>query len=82
MSKQNHIVGLEGYYDTNGKPVIRPAKPADEIDLNKWKWLREISGNDTEATEYYVELARKNEVFMVKIFNKDAYNIYTRMRKS
>jgi Fic family protein len=48
----------------------------NEINLDDWRWLREISGLDTEAHEHYLELARKNEALVVGIIGKDAYNIY------
>lgn len=47
-----------------------------EINLDEWRWLRVISGLFTDTVDHYKELARKNEVLMVKIHNRDAYNIY------
>jgi len=49
---------------------------SEEINLDEWKWLREVDGNDTEAVEQYTELARKNEALVVEIYGKYAYNIY------
>jgi hypothetical protein len=52
--------------------------PFEAINLNDWKWLREISGLHTEALKLYQRLAQKNEVLIVKINGRDAYNIYER----
>jgi transketolase len=48
-----------------------------EIDLNKWKWLRKIDGNDRESFNHYLSLANKNEAMIVEINGEYAYNVYT-----
>lgn len=48
----------------------------EEINLDEWKWLREVDGNDLDTVAHYQELARKNEALIVAIFNKYAFNIY------
>ena len=52
------------------------------INLDEWEWLREITALDTEAVNHYKELAHKNEVLMVKVLNKDTFNIYVPVRES
>lgn len=54
----------------------------NEINLDDWKWLRKISGNDVEAVRHYKELARKNEVLMVEIYGEYNYNIYIPTKKT
>ena len=46
-----------------------------EVNLDKWRWLREVSGLSTETIADYKELERKNEALVVPIFGKDAFNI-------
>ena len=48
----------------------------DDIDLDKWKWLRKVSGLDQDTINYYRKLASKNEVLMVEMLDEDAFNIY------
>lgn len=48
----------------------------EDIDLNKWKWLRKVSGLDQDTINYYRKLASKNEVLMVEMLDEDAFNIY------
>ena len=48
----------------------------EDIDLNKWKWLRKVSGLDQDTINYYRKLASKNEVLMFEMLDEDAFNIY------
>lgn len=48
----------------------------EEINLDNWKWLRKISGLDTDTFAHYAKLAAKNEALIVPIYGQDAYNIY------
>lgn len=52
-----------------------------EINLDEWKWLRKVSGLDTDGMTHYKEQARKNEVLIVAIQGEDAYNIYIPVQK-
>lgn len=48
----------------------------EDVDLNKWKWLRKISAADQEAVNHYRKLASINEVMMIKLPYEDSFNIY------
>ena len=64
----SNVVNLEGVYDFSGEPKV--------INLDDWEWLRELDGNQVHLVEQYKEKARKNEILMVQIYGKDAYNVY------
>ena len=54
----------------------------EEVNLNRWKWLREISKLETEMVEQYKRQAQKNEVLMVDVYGRDSYNIYVPIRSN
>lgn len=46
------------------------------VNLDEWKWLREVEGLDWDTIDYYRAEAKRSEALIVPIPGQDAFNIY------